>query len=212
MMNKIGNKIKVKAVVTGVLLFHLFTFSPLSVSAQTAKSVLDKAAATVTMKEGVKADFKMTGSMGSTSGTIIIKGKKFHATTPQASVWFDGKTQWTYMKDNDEVNISTPTEAQLQAINPYNFINLYKNGYTYTMNTAGTNYVIHLTSNSADRKIKELFITVNKKSYKPMQVKMLQGKKWTTFDITSIKKEKIADSQFRFNSKDFPKAEIIDLR
>ena len=42
--------------------------------AQTAKSVLDKAAATVTMKDGVKADFKMTGSMGSTSGTIIIKG------------------------------------------------------------------------------------------------------------------------------------------
>ena len=54
-MNKIGNTIKVKAVVTGVLLFHLFTFSPLNASAQTAKSVLDKAAATVTMKDGVKA-------------------------------------------------------------------------------------------------------------------------------------------------------------
>jgi hypothetical protein len=41
---------------------------------------------------------------------------------------------------------------------------------------------------------------------------MLQGKKWTTFDINSIKKENIADSQFRFNAKDFPKAEVIDLR
>jgi outer membrane lipoprotein-sorting protein len=174
--------------------------------------VLDKAAASVTVASGVKANFRMTTTTGNTSGTIAIKGKKFYATTPQAKIWFDGKTQWTYLKNNDEVNVSNPTEAQLQAINPYNFINLYKNGYTYTMNTAGTNYVIHLTSNSADRKIKELFITVNKKSYEPMQVKMLQGKKWTTFDITSIKKEKIADSQFRFNSKDFPKAEIIDLR
>ena len=180
--------------------------------AQTAKNVLDKAAANITVKEGVKANFKMVGGIGNASGTILIKGNKFHATTPKAIVWFDGKTMWTYMKNNEEVNISNPSEAQLQAINPYNFINLYKNGYTYTMNTAGTNYVIHLTSNSADRKIKELFITVNKKSYEPMQVKMLQGKKWTTFDITSIKKEKIADSQFRFNSKDFPKAEIIDLR
>ena len=180
--------------------------------AQTAKSVLDKAAAHITVKEGVKANFKMRGGIGNAIGTIYIKGKKFHANTAKATVWFDGKTMWTYVKDNEEVNVSNPTEAQLQAINPYNFINLYKNGYTYTMNTAGTNYVIHLTSNSADRKIKELFITVNKKSYEPMQVKMLQGKKWTTFDITSIKKEKIADSQFRFNSKDFPKAEIIDLR
>ena len=192
----------------------LFTFqsSLFTANAQSAKSVLDKAAASVTVASGVKANFRMTTTTGSTSGTIAIKGKKFYATTPQAKIWFDGKTQWTYLKNNDEVNVSNPTEAQLQAINPYNFINLYKNGYTYTMNTAGTNYVIHLTSNSADRKIKELFITVNKKSYEPMQVKMLQGKKWTTFDITSIKKEKIADSQFRFNSKDFPKAEIIDLR
>ena len=180
--------------------------------AQSAKFVLDKAAATVTASSGVKANFRMTTTTGNTSGTIAIKGKKFFATTPQAKVWFDGKTQWTYLKNNDEVNISNPTEAQLQAINPYNFITLYKRGYTYTMNTAGTNYVVHLTADNANKKIKELFITVNKKSYEPMQVKMLQGKKWTTFDITSIKKQNSADSQFRFNSADFPKAEIIDLR
>ena len=183
-----------------------------SLFAQSAKSVLDKAASTITAKQGVKAHFKMTTTTGSTSGTIAIKGKKFYATTPQATVWFDGKTQWTYVKNNDEVNVSNPTEAQLQAINPYNFINLYKRGYAYTMNTAGTDYVVHLTATSQEHKIKELFISVNKKNYQPKQVKMLQGKKWTTFDISSIKKEKLADSQFRFNSKDFPKAEIIDLR
>jgi outer membrane lipoprotein-sorting protein len=180
--------------------------------AQSAKAVLDKAAGTITAQSGVKANFKMTTANGSTSGTIAIKGKKFYATTPQAKVWFDGKTQWTYLKNNDEVNVSNPTEAQLQAINPYNFIHLYKRGYTYTMNTASTDYVIHLVANSTDRKIKELFISVNKKTYQPKQVKMLQGKKWTTFDINSIKKENIADSQFRFNAKDFPKAEVIDLR
>ena len=180
--------------------------------AQSAKAVLDKAAATITAQSGVKANFKMTTANGSTSGTIAIKGKKFYATTPQAKVWFDGKTQWTYLKNNDEVNVSNPTEAQLQAINPYNFIHLYKRGYTYTMNTAGNDYVIHLMASSADRKIKELIISVNEKHYQPKQVKMLQGKKWTTFDINSIKKESIPDSQFRFNAKDFPKAEVIDLR
>ena len=180
--------------------------------AQNAKSVLDKAAATITAKQGVKAYFRMTTSAGTTSGTIAIKGKKFYATTPQATVWFDGKTQWTYMKNNDEVNVSNPTEAQLQAINPYNFINLYKSGYAYTMNSTATDYIVHLTASNSNRKIKELFVSVNKKTYQPTQVKMLQGKKWTTFDISNIKKENIVDSQFRFNSKDFPKAEIIDLR
>ena len=177
-MKKIGI---MRMAVTALFAIHCSLFTA---SAQSAKSVLDKAAATVTAASGVKANFRMNTTTGTTSGTIAVKGKKFYATTPQAKVWFDGKTQWTYLKNNDEVNVSNPTEAQLQAINPYN----------------------------SDRKIKELFITVNKKNYQPMQVKMLQGKKWTTFDITSIKKENIADSQFRFNSKDFPKAEIIDLR
>lgn len=180
--------------------------------AQTAKSVLDKAAANITVKEGVKANFKMTGGIGNTSGTILIKGKKFHATTPKAIVWFDGKTMWTYMKDNEEVNVSTPTEAQLQAINPYNFINLYKNGYSSTLNETGNAYVVHLTSTAKERKIKELFITVDKKSYHPTQVKLQQGKTWTIFEITNLSKSKIADSEFRFNAKDFPKAEVIDLR
>ncbi len=187
-------------------------FSFTSTLAQTAKSVLDKAAATVTVKQGIKANFKMTGSMGSSSGTIVIKGRKFQATTPQASIWFDGKTQWTYMKSNDEVNISTPTEAQLQAINPYNFINLYKKGYDATLNSSGKSYVTHLTATSPNNKIKELFITIDKKTYHPTQVKMLHGKKWTVFDISNIKKENCADSQFKFNAKDFPTAEIIDLR
>lgn len=180
--------------------------------AQTAKSVLDKAAANITVKSGVQANFKMSGSMGNTSGTIAVKGRKFHATTPQAIIWFDGKTQWTYMKNNDEVNVTTPTESQLQAINPYNFINLYKNGYAATLNKSGKDYIVHLTASSKDKKIKEMFITINKSTYHPTQVKLLQGTKWTVFDITDLKKQNIADSQFRFNANDFPQAEVIDLR
>ncbi len=182
------------------------------VTAQTAKTVLDKAAAHITVKEGVKANFKMQGGIGNTSGSILIKGKKFHATTPQAIVWFDGKTMWTYMKKNEEVNVTSPTEAQLQAINPYNIINLYKNGYNSTLNNTGNSYVVHLTTNAKNRKIKELFVTIDKKSYHPTQVKLLQGKNWTIFDITDLSKSKVSDSQFRFNAKDFPKAEVIDLR
>ena len=178
---------------------------------QTAKSVLDKTAAAVSNKNGVQANFTMTGGMGNTNGTIAVKGRKFHATTPMATVWFDGKTMWTYMKKNDEVSITTPTEAQLQKINPYNFINLYKQGYDMTMSKADKTYTVHLTAKKGG-KIDELFITVDKSSYHPTQVKMLQGKKWTVFDISNLKAQTLADATFTFNSKDFPSAEVIDLR
>lgn len=202
-----------KKIILRVMMMALFALNSLfTASAQMPKSVLDKAAATITVKEGVKANFKMTAGKGSTSGTLLLKGRKFHASTPVAIVWFDGKTQWTYVKNNDEVNISTPTEAQLQAINPYNFINLYKKGYDATLNKSGKDYVVHLTATDKNKKIQELFVTVNKSTYHPTQVKLLQNKKWTVFDITDIKRQNIPDSQFQFNSKDFPNAEIIDLR
>ena len=101
--------------------FALIMMLLLSVGAQaeSAKRILDKAAASVSNPGGVQAHFQMISKQfGSTEGEIAVKGNKFHATTPDATIWFDGKTQWTYMKSNDEVNVSTPTEAQLQAIHP----------------------------------------------------------------------------------------------
>lgn len=178
---------------------------------QSAKNVLDKTAAVVSNKSGVQANFTMSGGMGNVSGTIAVKGRKFHATTPVATMWFDGKTMWTYMKKNEEVNVTTPNETQLQKINPYNFINLYKQGYDMTMSQSDKTYIVHLTAQKAG-KIPELFITVDKKSYHPTQVKMLQGKKWTVFDISNLKAQAISDATFTFNAKDFPSAEVIDLR
>ena len=194
-----------------VLVMSLLLVCTLSFG-QTAKSVLDKTAAVVSNQGGVQATFTMSGGMGNVGGTIAVKGRKFHATTPVATVWFDGKTMWTYMKKNDEVNVTTPNDAQLQKINPYNFINLYKKGYNMTMSTAASTYTVHLTAQGGSSNIKELFITVDKKSYHPTQVKMLQGKKWTTFDISELKTQALNDAMFTFNSKDFPSAEVIDLR
>jgi len=193
-----------------VLVMSLLLVCALSFG-QSAKSVLDKTAAIVSNKNGVQANFAMSGGMGNVSGTIAVKGRKFQATTPVATMWFDGKTMWTYMKKNDEVNVTTPNEAQLQKINPYNFINLYKQGYDITMSKSDNTYIVHLTAKDAN-KIQELFITVDKKSYHPTQVKMLQGKKWTVFDISNLKATSLSDNLFKFNSKDFPSAEVIDLR
>ena len=183
----------------------------LPISAQTAKQVLDKTAAVVAAKSGAKASFTIKGEQFNTSGTIAVKGKKFQATTPQATIWFDGKTQWTYLKKNDEVNVANPTEAELAAINPYNFIYMYQKGYKYTMEKKNGSFIVHLTATDK-RSIQEMYITINSKSHIPSQIRMRQQKGWTTIDISGFKQSKLSDGMFRFNSKDFPNAEVIDLR
>jgi outer membrane lipoprotein-sorting protein len=107
------------------IVFSLFTVT--TVQAQSAKEVLDKCAAKVSARDGVKADFSMTSAQyGDASGKIAVKGKMFHATTPMATMWFDGKTLWTYMSKTEEVNVANPSESQLQVLNPYNFVNMYR--------------------------------------------------------------------------------------
>ena len=56
--------------VTALFAIHCSLFTA---SAQSAKSVLDKAVATVTAASGVKANFRMNTTTGNTSGTIAIK-------------------------------------------------------------------------------------------------------------------------------------------
>ena len=99
------------------LILALITAMP--INAQTAKEVLDKTAATVSNKGGAQANFTISGQSMNASGTIAIKDKKFHATTAQATIWFDGKTQWTYMKKNEEVNVANPRWRRKAAISWY---------------------------------------------------------------------------------------------
>ncbi len=195
---------------------YLFSFLLLlsaTCFAQSPKQVLDQCATVVGSADGFQASFRMESAQyGNTSGTIFVKGRKFHASTPVASMWFDGTTQWTYLERNNEVSVVTPNENQMQAFNPYNFINLYKEGYKSDMTKSSSTFNVHLTATNPNRKLKELFITVNKKNYHPTVIKMLQGQRWTTFYVDELKVVKQADSIFRFNPKDFPSVEIVDLR
>ena len=178
-------------------------------SAQTARQVLDKTAVALSNKGGITASFSIKGGV---SGTISVKGRKFQASTPQGIVWFDGKTQWTYVEQNGEVNVSNPTAAELQAINPYNFIHLYRNGYKAELKDVGSLYQIHLVATGKGQSIGEMFIRVDKNTYAPTILSMREGKNWTTITVGSFKKANLADSYFTFPSKDYPQAEIIDLR
>lgn len=176
-----------------------------------ARKILDKTASIVGSKSGASATFSISGKYGNSSGTISIKGNKFNARTPQAIVWYDGKTQWTYMKSSQEVNVSTPTEAQQQSMNPYKFINIYKSGFKLGLKNVSGGWQIHLYATNQKRSIKEMYITIGR-DYLPKVIKMRQSNGWTTINVSNFKSKSLNDAMFRFNPKDFPDAEIIDLR
>lgn len=194
-----------------ILLTILLATSIYAQNAAQARKILDKTAAIVGRKGGASANFSVSGKYGNTSGTISIKGNKFNARTPQAIVWYDGKTQWTYMKKSQEVNVSTPTEAQQQSMNPYKFVNIYKNGFKLGVKNVSGGWQVHLYATNQKRTIKEMYITIGK-NYYPKTIKMRQSNGWTTINVSNFKARNLSDATFRFNAKDFPNAEVIDLR
>ena len=71
---------------------------------------------------------------------------------------------------------------------------------------------VKMKATDKKRSIQEMYVTVNKTTYAPSQVKMRQGTKWTTIKISSLKKANISNATFTFPAKDYPNAEIVDLR
>lgn len=193
-------------------LAFMLSVNAFSQSSADAKKVLDKAAAVVGRRGGAAANFSITGGeVGRTSGSIIIKGNKFKAITPESTIWFDGKTQWAYMKSTNEVNVSTPSEAKRLSMNPYAFITMYKNGYHMSMKATAAAYIVHLQAIHPARSMQEFYVTISKTFY-PQQIKMLQGKKWVTINISSFRAASHPNSYFRFRHSDAPSAEVVDLR
>ena len=146
-------------------------------SAAHARKVLDKETAVVGRPGGCSALFSLSAGKGrSFSGTIAIKGRKFYASTAQGKVWYDGRTQWSYLKSTGEVNISTPTEAQQAQMNPYQFLSVYKSGYKLSMKRAGRGYVVTMKATNRARAMKNIVVTVSRNS-EPSKEKKLQSRR-----------------------------------
>ena len=190
-----------------------------------AKVILDKTAEAFRKAGGVKVDFTVkavTNGLveGVENGTIQLKGEKFVLKTSDIITWFDGKTQWSYMVRNDEVNVSTPTQEELQQINPYTFLYMYQKGFSYKLGTVKTFqgkavWEVVLTANDKKQELESITLYVTKNAYEPVCIQLQQRGQKTRNEITVTAYQTgldYADDVFTFDRKAYPTAEVIDLR
>ena len=196
------------------LFFTLLTLLlPYCLSAQTdkAKAVLDKVISTFTEEGGIQIDFE-----GTEKGTIVMKGEKFYLHSGQIQSWYDGKTQWSYVADTEEVNISHPTPEELQGINPYFILVNYQENFESSykgMKTHEGKQVQEIVLAPKGNAHKQITLWISKTSH-PIYIKVENnGKPVSEIHVKNVRKQKeINDHVFRFNKSLYPNAEIIDLR
>ena len=189
-----------------------------------AKAVLDKTAEAFRKAGGIQAEFSVkyynNGQFaGTSSGVICLKGERFQLKTPEAATWFDGKTQWSYLENSEEVN-TTPTQEELQSINPYTLLYMYQKGFSYKLGSIKsfggksiTEVTLTATSKKQDWESVTLYVTSG--TYQPVFIMLQQrgAKNRSEITITSYKTGlNYPDTEFVFDRKQYPNAEIIDLR
>jgi len=198
-----------------LLTLWMLTLLPYCLGAQTdkkAEEILDKVLEELSENSGIRADFG-----GTENGFLLLKGEKFYLNNKRVQSWYDGKTQWSYVADTEEVNISHPTSEELQTFNPYFILMKHKTNFDYTYkgnqtrNGVKGHEIVLTPKQSGNREIIRVFIS---HKYQPLAIKIEQDGR-TLSEINVIKyqdDQKLADEMFRFNKSLYPNAEIIDLR
>ena len=79
-----------------VIIAFFTCLATLLMLAQAPATMIDKCVAAINAGGGVTANYSVTTSQGTSSGTIAMQGNKFRIISSDAKCWYDGKTQWSW--------------------------------------------------------------------------------------------------------------------
>lgn len=202
-----------QAIFFGTLLIAM-TAASAAFGAETAAQLLTRCSARISKAGGIQASFKMTGA-ASASGTLYSQGRQFALISNASSSWYDGQHLWTYNPSTNETTLVKPTASEIREANPLSFVGAasqFNAAYAKT-SPAGTKTVV-LTPKSKKLGVKSVSLTLNVKTLLPSKIVVVPSSgKAITLSITGIATgKKFAASTFKYPSKKYPKATLVDLR
>ena len=180
----------------------------------TAADILARASQEMRDAGAIKATFTAAFDGNKTSGEIIVAGNRFNLSTPEIVTWFDGKTQWSYSHAAQEVNVSEPTKAELEQINPFAIMDGLKQNYkARRLASPQDKLKLELTPEKKSDYAK-ITLTLNATTYMPEEIVITStDRSITAITVSHLSKIKTpAQSAFKFDRKLYPMAAIIDLR
>lgn len=152
-------------------------------------------------------------------GDITVSGNKFRLKMKDQEIINNGTTIWTYMKSENEVNISDNDPDELQ-MSPSAIFTLYKKGYKYAIvdeiKEAGQLYsIIELSPEDKNNQVYKVRLQINKKDNSIKNWKMFRsnGNRYT-YTIKQFNPNPPIDATtyFAFDKSKYKGVKVIDLR
>lgn len=181
---------------------------------ETAQQLIARCAAVVNEAPSVDVAFTLSNVQGGpVKMTMTISKQRFMLDSPQMIVWYDGTTQWTYLKKDKELNITDPTTEELMECNPFAILNYYSSAYT-ARRLEGEQSVIELVSKDRNASVRKAVVTLDPSTHFPSKVIITTSTgSVMVATVTSITKGRsLPISTFTYDTVKYPANEIIDLR
>lgn len=197
-----------------ILLIAISGAAGSSAATPTAADILAKAQTELKKSAGLKSSFTITFDGRSTTGEILLAGKRFRISTPEMTTWFDGKTQWSLSNAANEVSISEPSPEELEQINPFAIVeSLRKEFKGRRLDSTGATEKIELTPTGKSNYSK-VVLTLDAATSMPREIVVTTTDGYVTvIGLQHLEKTKAPDAaEFRFDPKQYPLADLIDLR
>jgi len=171
----------------------------------------------------VRTNFKLTISdkkdpqpMVST-GIFTLKGNKFVLEMDAMKAWFDGKTQWAYVSQNNEVSITEPTVKDLSETNPMAILSGFKSKCIIRFSTkvkSAQNFCIEMIPKIKNNDVQKIDVQINKSSGNLVSIKLANKNGGSTLLVLNNFQKGInaPDNLFVFNSAKYKGVVTNDLR
>ena len=190
-----------------------------------AKKTLDAISAkfrsykSVTAKFTLKIENAAGKVQGSKSGVVSMKGQKYKLIITGQEIYSDGSNTWTYDKSSNEVQINK-VDNSTNTITPQKmFTNFYDKDFLYKSNgmvkVAGKSLEeIELTPIDKTKTFFKVLVDVDKATKVVKQTKIFEknGNRYT-YSVSDLNTTgTLPDAMFVFDTKKYPKIEVVDLR
>ena len=188
--------------------------------------ILDQVAAKTEKYSGLKLDFTMyvenlhNAKRDSYKGSAVYKSGYYKMDIMGQIVFSDGKTNWTYLKDAEEINITANTENEAFMTNPKAILKDYKTKYkvNFIADKFEDNHPLlefdFIPKQIENKKYSKITIRLEKAKKQIYSVRYV-GKDGVSYLIVinkMLENPTIQDSEVKYSDSLFPNAEVIDMR
>lgn len=210
-----------------ILLFSVISAQVELVKDPAAKKILDAFSKKASQSKGVRIKFTYTTDNRQNNyhdtkkGYVFLEGQKFKVIIPKTEIISDGKSVWTYMKEDNEVTISETDTSEVSIFNPGKLFTAYKHGFKYlligeeTIENIKYNVIDLYPEDTENSPYSIIRMKIDKKTNELYSIKT-SGKSGLdyTFKVIEYKSNiKLPENLFKFIPSKYPKdIEITDMR